>query len=161
MDNKIAQVIEELLYYAGQNLDFYYENTTFCRNQLLDLLKVDEPAEIACDKNRPLQELLDIAVSYAIEKKLCKNEEALQFETRIMSFLTPSPYQVITTFEDLAILNTKNATDYLNKLSINSNYIRMADIDKNLQWKVERPEGDLMITINLAKPEKDPKQIEL
>lgn len=81
----------------------------------------------------------------------------INFETRVMGLLMPMPFQVITTFEQLAASDPALATKYLYNLSVNSNYIRKVDIDKNIGWKVANPRGDIMITINLSKPEKTRK----
>lgn len=159
MKNDIKVVIEELLCYAGRNLDMYVEDYILRRNNLLDLFKVDSPADAPATGCRPLQEILDDAVNYAVENKLCEDYERINFETRIMGLVMPMPFQVITTFEQLAAVNPSLATKYLYNLSVNSNYIRKVDIDKNIGWKVSNPRGDIMITINLSKPEKDPKAI--
>lgn len=159
MKNNIKNVIEELLLYATDNLDMFYEDCIYKRNELLDLFKLDSPSDEAVTSHRPIQQILDEAVDYAIKNKICNSDEALRFETRIMGILTPSPYQVITEFENLCMNGTDIACKYLYDLSVNSNYIRKADIDKNIQWKAENPRGDILITINLAKPEKDPKTI--
>ena len=159
MKNDIKVVIEELLCYAGRNLDMYEEDYILRRNNLLDLFKVDSPADAPATECRPLQGILDDAVNYAVENKLCEDYERINFETRIMGLIMPMPFQVITTFEQLAAVNPSLATKYLYNLSVNSNYIRKVDIDKNIGWKVSNPRGDIMITINLSKPEKDPKAI--
>lgn len=159
MTNDIKVVIEELLFYAGKNLDMYEEDYILRRNNLLDLLKVDAPADAPVDNCRPLQEILDDVNEYAAENHLAEEWEKINFETRVMGLLMPMPFQVITTFEQLAASDPALATKYLYNLSVNSNYIRKVDIDKNIGWKVANPRGDIMITINLSKPEKDPKAI--
>ena len=159
MTNDIKVVIEELLFYAGKNLDMYEEDYILRRNNLLDLLKVDAPADAPVDNCRPLQEILDDVNEYAAEHHLAEEWEKINFETRVMGLLMPMPFQVITTFEQLAASDPALATKYLYNLSVNSNYIRKVDIDKNIGWKVANPRGDIMITINLSKPEKDPKAI--
>ena len=159
MTNDIKVVIEELLFYAGKNLDMYEEDYILRRNNLLDLLKVDAPADAPVDNCRPLQEILDDVNEYAAENHLAEEWEKINFETRVMGLLMPMPFQVITTFEQLAASDPALATKYLYNLSVNSNYLRKVDIDKNIGWKVANPRGDIMITINLSKPEKDPKAI--
>lgn len=159
MDKKIKNAVEELLAYAVKNLDMYEEDIIFCRNQLLDALHLDSPADTATDHFRPLQQILDDLNAYAVENKLCNENEIINFETRLMGIVSPMPYQVITTFENLATEDPDVALKYLYTLSVNSNYIRKADIDKNIGWRVKNDRGDIMITINLSKPEKDPKAI--
>ena len=159
MKKQIENLIEELLRYAEDNLDMLYENKVFLRNQLLDLFKIDAPAAQQASSYRPLQEFINDMVDYAIKNKLCQKEEALLFETRIIGIVMPTPYQVITHFEDIATDDVEAATKYLNTLSVNSNYIRSCDIDKNIKWEAEGDIGNIQITINLSKPEKDPKEI--
>ena len=146
MTNDIKVVIEELLFYAGKNLDMYEEDYILRRNNLLDLLKVDAPADAPVDNCRPLQEILDDVNEYAAENHLAEEWEKINFETRVMGLLMPMPFQVITTFEQLAASDPALATKYLYNLSVNSNYIRKVDIDKNIGWKVANPRGDIMIT---------------
>lgn len=157
--DKISFAVEELLLYAAKNLDMYEEDLFYRRNQLLDLLRLDAPAEKPAEKCRPLQDILDEINAYAVKNNLCSEMEVINFETRVMGLVSPMPYQVITTFEELAAADPALATKYLYALSVNSNYIRKVDIDKNIGWTVKNPRGDIGITINLAKPEKDPKTI--
>ena len=159
MNTEIKLTVEELLLYAADKLDLREEDTIYIRNQLLDLLKLDSPADAPVKSYRPLQTMLDLITAYAVEKGLCGEYEKINFETRVMSFLTPLPYRIITAFEDLAAESADTAIEYLYAMSVNSNYIRAADIEKNIQWKAKNERGDIMITINLSKPEKDPKSI--
>ena len=128
MTNDIKVVIEELLFYAGKNLDMYEEDYILRRNNLLDLLKVDAPADAPVDNCRPLQEILDDVNEYAAENHLAEEWEKINFETRVMGLLMPMPFQVITTFEQLAASDPALATKYLYNLSVNSNYIRKVEV---------------------------------
>ena len=81
------------------------------------------------------------------------------FDTRVMGLLMPPPSVVIDKFNALKAENPEKATDYFYKLSKDVNYIRRDRIKKDKKWVTETPYGDLDITINLSKPEKDPKAI--
>lgn len=159
MDEKIKKAVEELLAYAAECLDMYPEDEIFRRNSLLDALRLDSPADSPAESFRPLREILADIGDYAEKKKLFKEGGRINFETRIMGLVTPMPYQVISTFDDLAGRDVNAALEYLRAVSVNSNYIRMADIDKNIGWTARNPRGDIMITINLAKPEKNIKDV--
>ena len=81
------------------------------------------------------------------------------FDTELMGRLTPRPAQVIETFQSLYREDPKRATDWYYKFSQDTNYIRRDRIAKDVQWKTDTQYGELDITINLSKPEKDPKAI--
>ena len=157
----IATAIANLSAYAEQNLDANHLDIIYAHNQLLSLFKLSQPSE----PDNPLPDfqngILEPIVKYAIKNKLCKPEEALLFETKIMGYVMPSPGTVVSAFDAIAANESvKKATDYLNTLSVKSNYIRMPDIQKNIKWTAPGPKGDLTVTINLSKPEKDNKQLE-
>ena len=85
--------------------------------------------------------------------------ESLKTDTKIMNCLVPRPAQVQKEFWDRYAVSPKEATDYFYKLSCDSDYIRRYRIKKDMKWTVETEYGTLDITINLSKPEKDPKAI--
>lgn len=158
METNINQCIENLVTYAKNNLELGLEDSFYARNKLLDLFGVDF-ALMLTDKV-PLQDILEPMVRYAIDKGLCDADSALRFETRIMDCVSPSPGLVAAHFADLEDKEgAKAATDYLYKISVNNNYIRMCDINKNIRWDTGSDLGPVGITINLAKPEKDNKQV--
>ena len=105
-----------------------------------------------------LKELLD----HAAEKGLLANDSVVYrdlFDTRLMGVLTPRPSQVISRFNELYEESPETATDWFYDYSQNTDYIRRYRIARDRRWKVDTPYGDLDITINLSKPEKDPKAI--
>jgi UDPglucose--hexose-1-phosphate uridylyltransferase len=151
--------IEELLDYAKSNLYLPDDDVNYVRNALLDLLRLPEPC-FDFKEDYTFQQSLDRLVAYAIKKGLCAQEDALLFETKIMGLLMPAPSKVIETFDNIAAhKGTVAACEYLYDISVASNYIRKCDIDKNQKWEYEGARGKIMITINLAKPEKDPKEV--
>ena len=143
------------------------DDVIFTKNMLLMTLSLDgfESAEQAeslpdvsvGDLEGILKELLD----YAVEKGLCENGVVYRdlFDTKLMGCLVPRPSEVIATFNALYQKSAKEATDYFYTLSQNTDYIRRYRVCKDLKWKTATKYGELDITINLSKPEKDPKAI--
>ncbi len=132
-------------------------------NTILDVLKLDgytdpgqEWGEI--DLAAVLEELLDDAHARGV---LAENSVVYRdlFDTELMGRLTPRPAQVIARFQALYAQEPKAATDWYYKFSQDTNYIRRDRIAKDMQWKAQTEYGELDITINLSKPEKDPKAI--
>ena len=131
-------------------------------NLLLDCFHEDEytvPEENYenIDLESTLKELLDEAVSRGIIEDSIVYRDL--FDTRLMNCLMPRPSQVQEKFWSLYEKDPKDATAYFYKLSQDSDYIRRYRVKKDMKWKVESPYGDIDISINLSKPEKDPKAI--
>ena len=164
MSNKtnIAKHVANLVSYAEDKLGLNYYDAIYAHNRLLAELKLTEPAvadEILPDFQTGI---IDKIVDYAVENGLADPKAKLLYETKIMGLVTPAPSVVMARFD--AIVRNEGieaATDYLNELSVNSNYIRMPDIKKNIKWTANCPGGDLTITINLSKPEKSNEQVAL
>ncbi len=161
-NTSIAKHVANLVAYAKLNLDLDKYDAVYAHNRLLAELKLTEP-EIADEILPDFQTgIVDPIVEYAVENGLADARAKLLFETKILGLVTPSPSYIISKFN--AIKETEGveaATSYLNKISVNNNYIRLPDIKKNIKWTASIPTGDLTITINLSKPEKTPEQIEL
>ncbi len=157
----ISNYIKKIITYALENnlIDKYDE--IYCTNALLDLFKCDgyNPTEVY--SNVDLEETLKELLDYACENNLCDDNivDRDLFDTRIMGLLTPRPSQVINKFNEIYKDSKKSATDYFYKLSQDSDYIRRYRIKKDIKWVTESEYGDIDITINLSKPEKDPKAI--
>jgi UDPglucose--hexose-1-phosphate uridylyltransferase len=119
-----------------------------------EVSKVDETLETPTP-------ILENILDYACENNLIENTttERDLFDTQIMNCLMPRPSEVINKFNELYNSSPEKATEYYYDLSIASNYIRKDRIDKNIVWKAPTEYGDLDITINLSKPEKDPRDI--
>lgn len=131
-------------------------------NLLLDLFREDEytePAEASVceDLEQILKGLLDEAVQRGIIEDSIGCRDL--FDTKIMNCLMPRPAQVQETFWKKYEESPEAATDYFYQLSQNSDYIRRYRIKKDRKWTVDSPYGTIDITINLSKPEKDPKAI--
>ena len=154
--------INRLIYFGLQHHLISEDDEIYAVNLLLDLFHLDhftkeemsEELEVATDI---LEEMLD----YACQEGLIENNitERDLFDTRIMNCLMPRPSEVIQTFKEYYKEDSKKATKYFYDLSIASNYIRKTRTDKNIRFKQFYKYGDIEITINLSKPEKDPKEI--
>lgn len=160
--NQIASIITDLISYAQRELYLEQVDAFYAKNRLMARLGITEPAE-GSGKELPLQSgLLDAIVEYAVAQGICREEDKLLFETEIMGLVTPAPSAVVARFDAVAATcGAEKATSYLNEIGIKSNYIRQVDIKKNIYWTAPGHLGDLTISVNLAKPEKDNKQIAL
>ena len=154
--------INRLLNFAVQQELMNAEDYYYSANRLVDVLKLSEfePEEVKEELDSPapiLKEMLDYAASEGLIEDTV-NERDL-FDTRLMDCVMPRPSEVIRRFHSDYARSPKAATDRFYKMSRASNYIRSDRIAKNLQWKTPTEYGDLDITINLSKPEKDPRDI--
>lgn len=159
----INNEINRLLNFAIQNNLIEPADKFYSANRLIDLLKVSEwiPEEIS-ETLPTATPILENMLDYAVSEKLIDdtvNERDL-FDTRIMDCVMPRPSEVIRKFKNDYSKSPELATDNYYKISIASNYIRKDRIDKNIVWKSETEYGALDLTINLSKPEKDPRDIE-
>ena len=130
-------------------------------NRLLELLRMDDYVPSDEPQSEDLEEILAGILDYAVEKGLCDDGITAKdiFDTRIMGALTPMPREVTRTFEEKYFRNPVEATDWYYKFSCDTDYIRRYRIKKDMRWKYASEYGELDITINLSKPEKDPKAI--
>lgn len=133
----------------------------YATNRLMEILNVDsfECEENFCnvDLEETLKELLDFAVETKLIEDTITHRDL--FDTKLMAALMPRPSEVTDKFNELYNKSPKEATDYFYKLSCDSDYIRRYRIKKDMKWITATEYGDLDITINLSKPEKDPKAI--
>lgn len=158
----INKAIKKLVTYGLETGLIPAEEKIYTTNLILDVLKMDdyeEPSEeyTNVDLESTLAEMLD----YAIANNLIEDSIVYKdlFDTRIMNCLMPRPAQVIHTFQEKYERSPKEATDYYYKLSQDSDYIRRYRVCKDMRWITPTEYGDIDITINLSKPEKDPKAI--
>ncbi len=158
----IQHEISRLLHFARQKGLIAPEDEVYAANRLLDVLHVEdyvpETVEETLETATPI---LECMLDYAAEKGLIEGttDERDLFDTRIMDCVMPRPSEVVRQFRAHYEESPREATDYYYALSIASNYIRKARIDKNIAWKTATEFGDLDVTINLSKPEKDPRDI--
>lgn len=154
--------LRQLVDYAKDNLSLRAEDEAFVTNSLLSTFSLGAPAQQSAPYGDFQSDIVDPIVEYAVQNGMAKDEERLLFETKLLGIVTPAPSSVVDKFDTIAAnKGVKAATDWLFELSVNNNYIRKVDIQKNIKWEHVGKFGKIGITINLSKPEKDPKQIAL
>ena len=134
---------------------------TYVTNRLLEILKLDAFAAPEAVPSLPLEEILGGLLDDAVERGVCGGDITSRdlFDTKLMAALTPMPHEVRAKFAALYAESPEKATDWYYKFSQDTDYIRRYRIRKDMRWKTATEYGDLDITINLSKPEKDPKAI--
>ena len=158
----ISQSVKKLVAYGLETGLIEKEDEIFARNRILEILHIDEytadDSAVVCEN---LEETLAELLSYAVENELIGDDITSKdlFDTKLMSALVPRPSEVIRKFRELYKKSPLEATDYYYKLSRDTDYIRRYRIVKDLKWKCDTAYGELDITVNLSKPEKDPKAI--
>lgn len=150
-----------LLNYAQKHGLIASEDRVYSANRLLEILAINEFEEVDIYEEMPLAQILDELTSDAVRRGLIEDGIVYRdlFDTKIMGALIPRPSEVIATFTELYEQSPKKATDWYYRLSCDSNYIRRDRIAKDKKWKYDTDYGTIDITINLSKPEKDPKAI--
>ena len=130
-------------------------------NRLLDILRKDDYEPSDEPQSEDLEEILGGILDYAIAQGLCEDNITARdiFDTRIMGAVTPMPREVVRTFEEKYDRSPVEATDWYYRFSCDTDYIRRYRIAKDMRWKFASDYGEMDITINLSKPEKDPKAI--
>ena len=162
--SKLHQAIHRLLTLAEESELAHPLDRTYHANALLTLLKEDamEAVEETNASSLSLEEALAVLCDVAYEKGLIPENTVSYrdlFDTALMGALTPPPSQVIRVFFSLLKESPEKATDYFYRLCLSSDYIRSYRIVKDVKWKTPSPYGEIDVTINLSKPEKDPKAI--
>lgn len=158
----IYAYIGELLNYAEEKGLILPCDRIVARNMLLSALKLSNWLEPRIRiEYSAVDELLDAICDYAAENGIIENTAAQRdlFDTRIMGLLTPMPREINNTFTEKYSASPKDATDWYYKFSRDTNYVRAGRIAKDIRYKHETDYGTLDITINLSKPEKDPRDI--
>ncbi|WP_271814258.1 UDP-glucose--hexose-1-phosphate uridylyltransferase [Clostridium beijerinckii] len=158
----INHEISRLINFALKKNLINNDDIIYSTNMILGVLSLNE-FEV-CEVDETLETptpILENILDYACENNLIENTvtERDLFDTLIMNCVMPRPSEVINNFNNLYTISPTKATEYYYDLNISSNYIRKDRIDKNIIWKAPTEYGDLDITINLSKPEKDPRDI--
>ena len=154
--------INQLVRYAEDNLSLDPQDRIYVTNALLDLFGQTAPSAECPPYSDFQSDIADVLVQYAVESGITDENSRILFETRMFGLVSPLPSFVIKKFEGLkAEKGAKAATDWLFALSKANDYVREVDIAKNIKWEHRGRFGKIGITINLSKPEKDPKQIAL
>ena len=134
----------------------------YTTNLILDVMKENEYTDPDCDlSNIDLEEVLADLLDEAVNKGICEDSIVFKdlFDTKLMNCLMKRPAEIQREFNAEYEKSPEAATEYFYKLSKDSNYIRAARVAKDMRWTVDTDYGVLDITINLSKPEKDPKAI--
>ncbi len=157
------QALANLVQYAENTGLIAPEDRTWAVNSLLEVLRLDSWTEVPPAPQLPplasiLDEILDDARARGV---LTENSVVYRdlLDTALMGRLTPPPREVTARFRSLYRESPKAATDWYYAFSQDTNYIRRDRIVKDVRWKTDTPYGEMDITINLSKPEKDPKAI--
>ena len=158
---KIETYIDSLVAYAMNTGLAEPVDHQVLTNRLLDLLHREDYTPSDELLSEDLEEILSGILDYACQQGLCEDNITARdiFDTRIMGALTPMPREVIRCFREKYAVSPQEATDWYYTFSCDTDYIRRYRIAKDLRWTYESEYGDLDITINLSKPEKDPKAI--
>ena len=157
------EAITKLVDYAVQEGLVEENEYIWAVNTILDVLKLDDYTPVPWDHQQvELAPVLEALLDDAWERGVLTENSVVYrdlFDTEIMGRLTPRPSEVIDKFQKLCARDPKRATDWYYEFSQSTNYIRRDRIAKDVQWKAPTEYGELDITINLSKPEKDPKAI--
>jgi len=141
------------------------EEQTYSANLLFDVLRFEPDSLFDVEKRETPESSLEEALAFLLDDAVRRGviEDGIAsrdlFDTRLMGCITPRPGQVIPTFWQLYEDGPEKATDYFYKLALDSDYIRSYRIARDRKWVTNTRYGDLDITINLSKPEKDPRDI--
>lgn len=159
----INTYITELVNYGIKNGLIDELDRVYSVNKLIELMGLDEYAEPeSVPEERDLNLILEDMLNWAFEHGVLESDTIAQkdlFDTKIMGAVTPPPSVVISKFNALLSESSKDATDWYYEFSKATNYIRTDRIAKDVKWVAPTEFGDIDITINLSKPEKDPRDI--
>ncbi len=159
----VNRAIKKLVQYGLSTGLITEVDRIYATNQLLDVLGLDEYEEPGpIEEPVVLEEVLKELLAYAHESGVLPEDSITYrdlFDTKLMNCLMPRPVEVVHTFWKHYQESPRKATDYFYKLSQDSDYIRRYRVCKDMKWVARSKYGDLDITINLSKPEKDPKAI--
>lgn len=159
----ISEAVRDLVQYGLDTGLLDEEDRYYARNQILRLLgltEYEEPEEP--EKKRSLEDILETLLDYAAENGLLEHDSVTYrdlFDTKLMNCLMPRPSEVSKRFRELYEADPEAATRYFYKLSQDSDYIRRYRVCKDMKWVADTEYGALDVTVNLSKPEKDPRAI--
>lgn len=156
----ICEAITSLVTYGLNNEFFSEQDKRYIVNKYLHLFQLDDFNESDCSYNIP--EVMDFLFSYASEHHICELDSIAEkdnFDAYIMDMMLPRPSEVVEKFYKYYTKSPRIATSWFYDFSILNRYIRVDRLSKNIVFKEKGSKTDLDITINLSKPEKDPKEI--
>jgi len=159
----VYQAIEQLVRYGLDKKLIADGDAVYTRNRLLEILHLHGDSQASADAapEDDLYALLDLLVADACKRGLIKDTQGSRelFDTKLMGALTPPPSAVAARFAADYAVSPAQATDNFYAFSTDVNYIRARQIAKDIRWQTETAYGALDITINMSKPEKDPRDI--
>ena len=157
----VNQAILDLISYAVRVGLLEEDDQVWAVNRILDALSISDWEEPAQAVERPLEDILKDLLDFAVEHGVIEDGVTSRdlFDTELMGRLTPRPSQVRREFFQRYAESPEQATDWYYQLSQNTDYIRRYRIKRDMKWVTPTEYGDLDITINLSKPEKDPRAI--
>lgn len=158
------EAITALVNYALEKEWICLEEKNWAANRLIEILRLEDFTweESAQTKQEALTKILDVLMDDAYERGVLEENSVVYrdlFDTKLMGSLTPRPAEIMKTFRELMKESSKKATDWYYKFSQDTNYIRKDRIARDIRWKTDTEYGEIDISINLSKPEKDPKAI--
>ncbi len=157
----ISKSVKSLVLYALNENLIAKEDEIWATNRILGVLKLASIDTSVEAQEMPLEEILKEILEYATEKGLCEDSVVYKdlFDTEIMGSFLPRPSEVIRNFNENYKISPEKATEYYYRFSRKSDYIREYRVKNDMKWVTPTEYGDIDITINLSKPEKDPKAI--
>ncbi len=158
---QVDAAIAQLIQYGLKCGLIVREDVRYTVNRLLEALSLDEYHAPEQVPEAELEEILKVLLDYACEEGLCGDTttERDLLDTRLMGCLTPRPSEVQREFWEKYRKDPVSATDWYYTFSRSTDYIRTYRVKKDLKWTTPTEYGDLVVTVNLSKPEKDPKAI--
>ncbi len=163
MNSTVDSALYALVDYAVAHGMINEVDRAYALNRLLSALSLDDIGENKGDASYDsLDDILKVLLDDAVSRGLIEDTVTYRdlLDTKLMGELTPRPGNVIETFYGLYHARSpREATDYFYKLACDTNYIRTERVSRDRKWRVSSPYGEIDITINLSKPEKDPRAI--
>jgi len=155
------ELITRLLDYAAEKKLIGRADRLYSANLIIDCLGIDSFKNTKYEGGLPLHSILEGLCDIAVSEGIIQDGTASRdrFDTKLMGFLTPRPSAVNAKFNRLMKKDPKAASNYFYAVSVDSNYIRADRIAKDKRWSVDSKYGRIDISINLSKPEKDPRDI--
>ena len=157
----VYKAIRDLALYGVRTGLITEADVPYVINRLIDEMKLDAYEEPAGEAETDLETILAVLLEDACKRELIPDSIVYKdlFDTKLMGVMTPFPREVIGKFRELHAEDPEKATDWYYDFSCNTDYIRRYRIKKDMRWKTMTEYGEIDITINLSKPEKDPKAI--
>lgn len=155
------EAIKSLACYGLEKQLFSEEDFTFVVNRILEAVKLDSYDDSEAVENAELEEILKVLLDDAERRGVIEPGQTARdlLDTKIMGAMVPFPRDVINKFWIKYMQSPETATDWYYNFSQDTDYIRRYRIKKDMKWQTETEYGNLDITINLSKPEKDPRDI--